>query len=306
MPIAIGVDIGGSHISSAAVDMEKSEIIPGSYFHGDVNNKASKEEIFKNWSQIINKSIDLVKDQDILGVGIAMPGPFRYKEGVALFERNDKYETLYGVSVKDELPQYFSKELPIRFLNDATSFGIGGTLINKTKNSHRVVAITLGTGFGAAFLKDNIPLVHEKDVPEDGCLWDKDFQDGIADDYFSTRWFVSKYQQMSGKNGVGGVKDLVKNKKIDTTEIFEEFAENMSSFLLPHLQNFDADLLVLGGSIAKSHDLFMPSVLNKWKMNNREVPVAIVENTEEAGIIGSSYLFYEPFWNKIKNNLPAI
>lgn len=169
-----------------------------------------------------------------------------------------------------------------------------------------MVAITLGTGFGAAFLEDNIPLVNQKDVPEDGCLWDKDFQDGIADDYFSTRWFISKYQQISGKNGVGGVKDLVKNKKIDTTEIFEEFAENMSNFLLPHLQNFDADLLVLGGSIAKSHDLFMPSVLKKWKSNNREVPVAIVENTEEAGIIGSSYLFNEPFWNKIKNNLPAI
>ena len=306
MPIAIGVDIGGSHISSAAVDMEKSEIIPGSYFHGDVNNKASKEEIFKNWSRVINQSIEPVKDQEILGVGIAMPGPFRYKEGVALFERNDKYETLYGVSVKEELPHYFSKELPIRFLNDATSFGVGGTLINRTKNSHRVVAITLGTGFGAAFLEDNIPLVNQKDVPEDGCLWDKDFQDGIADDYFSTRWFISKYQQISGKNGVGGVKDLVKNKKIDTTEIFEEFAENMSNFLLPHLQNFDADLLVLGGSIAKSHDLFMPSVLKKWKSNNREVPVAIVENAEEAGIIGSSYLFNEPFWNKIKNNLPAI
>lgn len=306
MPIAIGVDIGGSHISSAAVNMEKSEIIPGTFFHADINNKASKEEIFSNWSQIINKSLEPVKNENVLGVGIAMPGPFKYKEGIALFNRNDKYEALYGISIKNELPEYFTRKLPIRFLNDATSFGVGGTMINKSKNSHRVVAITLGTGFGAAFLKDNIPLVHEKNVPEDGCLWDKEFLDGIADDYFSTRWFISKYKQVSGKNSVGGVKDLVRNKKIDTSDIFEEFSENISNFLFPHLKNFNADLLVLGGSIAKSYKLFLPSILKKWKSKNCDVKVAIVENTEEAGIIGSSYLFNEPFWNKIKNNLPDI
>lgn len=306
MPIAIGVDIGGSHISSAAVDMEKSEIIPGTYFHGEVDNKASKQEIFRTWAGIINKSLKPFKDQQILGVGIAMPGPFRYKDGVALFERNDKYEALYGVCVRDELPEYLSRPLPIRFLNDATSFGVGGALLNQSKEHHHVVAITLGTGFGAAFLEDDVPLVKEKNVPKDGCLWDKNFQDGIADDYFSTRWFISRYKQITGKNGVGGVKDLVEKPEIDLSGIFDEFAQNMSTFLFPYLESFETDLLVLGGSIAKSHQLFMPSVLESWRKEHKEISVAIVENTEEAGIIGSSHLFDETFWNKIKNNLPAI
>lgn len=306
MPIAIGVDIGGSHISSAAVDMEKSEIIPGTYFHSEIDNKASKQQIFETWARTINKSLKPMEESDILGVGIAMPGPFKYKDGVALFERNDKYEALYGVSVKNELPDYLSKPLPVRFLNDATSFGVGGVLLNKNKNWHHVLAITLGTGFGAAFLEDDIPLVREKNVPKDGCLWDKHFRGGIADDYFSTRWFVSRYKQITGKNGVGGVKDLVDKAEIDLSGIFDEFAINMSNFLLPYLKNFDADLLVLGGSIAKSHERFLPSVLERWRQNHKEIPVAIVENTEEAGILGSSQLFDEAFWNKIKNNLPAI
>lgn len=306
MPIAIGVDIGGSHISSAAVDIERSEIIPGTYFHGDVDSKASREEIFKKWTCIINKSLESLKDEQVLGVGIAMPGPFRYKEGIALFERNDKYESLYGVSVLDELPKYFSRELPVRFLNDATSFGVGGTLINKAGNGQRVVAITLGTGFGAAFLDNGLPVVHEENVPEGGCLWNKQFLKGIADDYFSTRWFLSRNKELSGKNGIIGVKELLDSKEIDPSEIFEEFAANMSTFLLPYLRQFKADLLVMGGSIAKAHHYFLPAVREKWQQREQDIPVAVVTHTEDAGIIGSAHLFNESFWNRIKNDLPDI
>lgn len=306
MPIAIGVDIGGSHISSAAVNMDNFEIIPGTYFHGDVDSKASKEEIFKKWSRVINGTLAQLNDKKVVGVGIAMPGPFRYKDGIALFEINDKYEALFGVSVKDEFPQYLSKDVPLRFLNDATSFGVGGSLINKIGSKNKVVAITLGTGFGAAFLNDNIPTVNDESVPEGGCLWDKKYLDGIADDYFSTRWFLSRYKSISGKNGLLGVKDLVESEEIDTDDIFNEFALNMSGFLLPHLEKFEANILVMGGSISKAHKLFLPTMLENWKSRDLDISVEIVSNTEEAGIIGSSYLFEENFWSRIKNNLPLI
>ncbi len=306
MPIAIGVDIGGSHISSAAVDMSNNKIIAKTYFHGEVDSKASKERIFAQWAEVINATLASLEGKSVLGIGIAMPGPFKYKDGIALFKRNDKYESLYGVSVLEELPAYLESTAPLRFLNDASSFGIGGALMNKAANIHRVVAITLGTGFGAAFLKDNIPLTKEKEVPKDGCLWNKSFQEGIADDYFSTRWFLSSYKKASGKNGIGGVKDLVALKEFNSEKIFGEFAKNISRFMLPYLEKFETDLLVLGGSISKANQLFLPEVLENWKKKNFKIPVKIVENTEEAGIIGASYLFEENFWKEIKNELPEI
>ncbi|MGS2737890.1 ROK family protein [Sinomicrobium sp. M5D2P17] len=304
MPVTIGVDIGGSHISSAAVDMERSEIIPGTYFRGDVNSKATKKEIFLKWAYVINKSLESLKNEQPLGVGIAIPGPFHYKEGIALFKRNDKYESLYGVSVLNELPSFLNQELPIRFLNDATSFGIGAIYINKGANRQRIVAVTFGTGFGATFLKNGLPMVHEKNVPEGGYLWDKDFLDGIADDYFSTRWFLSRYKELSGKNEIIGVKELLELKDIDPTGIFEEFAENVNVFLMPYLKKFGADLLVIGGSIAKAHHYFLPAIYKKWLHQN--VSVTVIENTEEASIIGSAYLFDNVFWNQVKDELPVI
>lgn len=304
MPIAIGVDIGGSHISSAAVDLENIKAIPGTYFNGVINSRASKKEVYEKWSTIINQSLKNLNPKEVLGIGMAMPGPFRYKKGIALFERNGKYESLHQACVPSELSHYLVKDLSLRFLNDASAFGVGSALLNKMGNKKKIIAITLGTGFGAAFLENNIPVVNEERVPEGGCLWDKAFLKGIADDYFSTRWFISRYEELSGQNNITGVKDLLVTEDFDASVLFEEFAENISSFMFPYLKTFDADILIMGGSISKSHHLFLPAVQEKWKANGLELPIVILENTEEAGIIGSSFLFNDFFWNKVEKVLP--
>lgn len=306
MPIAIGVDIGGSHISSAAVNMNTLEIISGTYNNGAVDSKASKEEIFEHWAHVINKTLEKVKNEEILGIGMAMPGPFEYKKGIALFEENDKYEALYEVSVGEEFPGYLLiKNMKMRFLNDASSFGLGGYLSSKLKDAKKIIAVTLGTGFGASFLKNRVPVINGNDVPEGGCLWDKEFKESFADDYFSTRWFLQKHLELTGSNGIKGVKDIVEEDNGSTKEIFEEFAKNLSEFMLPYLEKFDADLLVLGGNITKAHSLFLPKLKQYWEQNNCNVATAIIENTEEASIIGSSYLFNELFWKSAKKELPT-
>lgn len=307
MRITIGVDIGGSHISSAAVNMDTYKIIPGTYFKSPVNSKASKEEILREWGNVINQTLEKVGDENVMGIGIAMPGPFQYKTGIAMFERNDKYESLHKVSIASELPKYLNGEnISIRFLNDASSFGVGGALIKKIEKNQKLVAITLGTGFGAAFLKNHIPVVNDEGVPEGGCLWDKAFHDGIADDYFSTRWFLSKYKESTGDNGIGGVKEIVDTNSAISLQLFEEFALNFSEFMLPHLTKFDADLLVIGGNISKAHHLFIPAFIQNLKEKGCDISVAIMDNTEKACIIGSSYLFKTDFWNKVKEELPEL
>ena len=307
MKIAVGVDIGGSHISSAAVNMETLKIIPGTHFNGYINSKASKEIIFEGWAHIINKTLKMLKNKDILGIGMAMPGPFEYSKGTAMFQGNDKYEALYKVSVANEFPQYLCKgNLSLRFLNDASSFGLGGALTKNAGNTKRVLAVTLGTGFGAAFLKDRIPVSNGGSVPEGGCLWDKKFKEGIADDYFSTRWFLKKHMELTGYSDIKGVKDLVYENNNSTYKIFDEFAENLSGFMLPYLQKFDPDLLILGGNIAKSYELFLPAVVQNWRQRDYEITIAVIENSEEIGIIGSSYLFQPEFWKKVKKELPVL
>lgn len=307
MALIIGVDVGGSHVSSAAVDNENFKIVPNTYFTGIVDNKSSKEIIFSKWAAVINKTIEKCP-QDKIQIAFSMPGPFQYETGRAMFEGNDKFEALYNVVIPDEFSKYITsgKNISFRFLNDASSFGIGSSLLNGLdKKVRKVVAITLGTGFGASFLDSTVPLTSGENIPENGCLWDKIFQDGIADEFFSTRWFIKKYEEYSGSQITDGVKEVSYKNDDFSRRVFEEFAHNFSAFLLPFLNNFNCNTLVLGGNITKCHALFLPKVLQIWKDNNCEIEVIILENTEESSIIGASYMFNELFWSKVKVALPS-
>ena len=311
MSITIGVDIGGSHISSAAINSNDFVIIPQTYFSGSVDSKASKEVIIKKWAAIINRTIQAVQNisgfdaAEKIGIAFSMPGPFQYETGVAMFEGNDKFESLYNVSVSQELiPHLYAQNVSFRFLNDASCFGVGGALIEKSKSKNKIIAITLGTGFGAAFLDNKIPVTYGDNVPHNGCLWDKPFQDSIADNYFSTRWFLNQYESSTGSRLTGGVKEIASIDTSSTAKIFDDFANNLSEFLAPFIIDFDAELLVLGGNIAKSHQLFLSKVQENFKSKNIEVAICLVENTEQTSILGSSYLYNETFWERIKTELP--
>ncbi|UJH92863.1 ROK family protein [Antarcticibacterium sp. 1MA-6-2] len=135
-------------------------------------------------------------------------------------------------------------------------------------------------------------------------MWDKKFKDGVADDYFSTRWFVQRYNQLSGKEGINGVKEIVAANDRYTQEVFKEFSENLGEFLAPYVHGFNPDILIIGGNIAKAHELFLPAVLENFESANFNLTMKIIENTEEAGIVGSSYLFHPDFWSRLKKELP--
>lgn len=306
MSMIVGIDIGGSHISSAAVNNETFEIIADTWFRGAVDSKASKDVILKKWAEIINQTLSKIETAETIGIAFSMPGPFQYETGIAMFEGNDKYESLYNVNVPEELTNYLdNKNVKFRFLNDATSFGIGSALNQKDGGANqKVVAITLGTGFGASFLNNVIPVISGQNVPENGCLWDKPFKDSIADDYFSTRWFLNKYENYSGQKVADGVKEIASKNDPFSAKVFEEFVNNLSEFLLPYLVKFDADSLVIGGNIAKCSTLFLPKIIQKWKEKGTEITITILENTEESSILGSIYMFNEVFWERIKEELP--
>jgi len=302
--IVIGVDVGGSHIICSAIDAKTLQVIPQTTFSSKINNKASKNDVLKNWAIVINKTIKCLPNIEKISIGFAMPGPFQYKSGIAMFENNDKYENLYNVSLPNELPKFLEgNNFEFRFLNDATSFGVGVACMGKAKESEKVIAITLGTGFGSCFIKNGIPQVKGINVPEGGCLWDKSFKNGIADDFFSTRWFVKRYFELSGVQ-VDGVKEIVSLNNEFSTIVFSEFSNNLAKFLSPVINDYKPNVIVLGGNISNASDKFMPEVKKLLKKENLDTDFVVSNLMEEAAIIGSAKLFDTDFWEKIKNDLP--
>jgi len=307
---AIGVDIGGTHVSCAACDIEKQIYLPDTLSEHDLDNQGTKEEILDIWSLTIQETIRKIGLEHLTGIGFAMPGPFDYANGVALFKGNNKkYESLYGVNVPHELRKRLQlpESFPIRFINDATAFAIGEDWIGKTAGTKRSLAITLGTGFGSAFLAERLPVVTGDEVPENGCVWHLPFENGNADDYFSTRGFLNRYKVLTGieLNGVKQLADLAEKDPI-AHHLFVDFGTKLALFLYPRMERFRVETLVMGGNISHAFHLFGPAMQTYLTQNGSKVKLEISELKESASMIGSAVLIDNQYYEKIRNLLPLM
>ncbi len=305
--ISIGVDVGGSHVSCTAYDLNKKTLLESTHAENSLNNHGKPDEIIEAWGKTIRKTMESVGKQNVAGIGFAMPGPFDYVKGIPMFTgENEKYENIYGMNVPDKLRKYLSlpDDFKIRFINDATAFAIGEDQVGKANNFAHSLSVALGTGFGSAFIKDGLPIVEGNEVPEQGCLWHLPFEDGIADDYFSTRGLLKRFELVTGKklSGVKEIAELAENNNA-AQDLFNDFGEKMGVFLRPWIEKFGLEAFVIGGNISKAFPLFGDSLNNYLSDNNLGVKVFISALKENASFIGAATLVDDSFYVRV---FPAI
>lgn len=307
--LAIGADIGGSHISCAAVELSTGKVLKETLSGREVNNQGQASEIISVWSDAVKDVLGKINIGDVCGIGFAMPGPFDYVKGISYIKGVAKYESLYGFNIGDAIltrlgvPDNFA----IRFMNDASSFAVGEAWAGKASVVNRSISITLGTGFGSAFIENKIPVVDGPVVPKLGCVYHLPYNGKIADESFSTRWFVSSYRNATGKE-ISGVRELAEIAKSDkiAQALFTEYGNSMGIFLAPWLNRFHAEMLVIGGNISYAYDLFGDVFETRLKSENCICMVEISELKEDAALLGSAYLFNDYFWKSVQHALPLM
>jgi len=302
--LAIGVDVGGSHISCAACDLSKKNYLPETYSENPLDNQGTLDEIMAVWSQTIGQTIRKTGVENIAGIGFAMPGPFDYANGIALFKGDvKKYESLYGHNIsyilKEELD--LPNDFPVRYINDATAFALGEDWLGKASGFNRSLSITLGTGFGSAFLKNHRPVVSGDEVPATGAVWHLPFGDGNADDYFSTRGLLNRYQ-IRTRQELSGVKELAALASSDETarELFVDFGYKMGVFLKPWIEKSGTEILVIGGNISHAFSLFGKHLQDYFAENDLHIPIEVSELKETASMIGSAILADDFYYQQIR------
>ena len=150
--IVTGVDIGGSHISAALVDLEDKAIVEGTFVRRHLNPHDDAQTITNEWSDTIRA---VNSDGPIGNVGIAMPGPFDYENGISFIKGQNKYEQLYKANIKNLLAHALNITAgQITFRNDAACFLQGEVFAGTMISFNHCVGITLGTGFGSAVYKN--------------------------------------------------------------------------------------------------------------------------------------------------------
>ncbi|MDT0677880.1 ROK family protein [Autumnicola musiva] len=297
---SIGVDIGGSHISACLYNHNKKEVNKESLIYRKIDSKGSKKEIIHGWVDAL-ETCRQTTEEEVVGIGIAMPGPFDYYNGISLIKDVDKLTALYKINIRVELSEKLGiQPLNIRFINDATAFSIAEAMVGCAAQYKRVVAVTLGTGLGSSFLIDGKPIILDKRVPEGGFLYNQFYHNEMADDVFSTRGILNRYKSLSGNNipNVRAICDRVEEDDSAKKSLLQ-FGGELGDFLKPYLHEFDAEVLVLGGNIAKAFPYF-GKALSAYLP---DIPVKVSNLGEQAAITGSALLVDNGYYNTIKSTL---
>ena len=275
----IGVDIGGSHITAAYIDAVEFKIVENSLIRERVAALESAEVIINAW---VNALLPLVSitDKESVYIGIAMPGPFDYENGISLMKGQMKYESLYELNVLEVLSQKLGiPEGNILFRNDAESFLHGELISGAVAGEERAIGITLGTGLGTA------SNCQGKTVDCDLAFLP--FKGKTAEDYISTRWFSKCYNELTGLEIKNVEALLASDDQGIKDQVFEEFGQNLALFLNHFIAQERPDVVVIGGNIARTWDHFMPIV--KRNLDNKEISIKQSVMWEDAALVGAAY-----------------
>ena len=277
----LGIDIGGSHITAAVIDMQQRNILKSSFTRERVDSHGSTEQIIQTWSNVIKLAYKKA-DIQIGCLGIAMPGPFDYDNGISYIAGNDKYAAFYGLNVKEML----ASELQINsdqilMSNDAACFLAGEVFAGEARAYQNLVGITLGTGLGSAVCKEG--------KITDANLWCSSFLNGIAEDYLSTRWFLKRYYELTGLN-ILNVRELTLLYEENQTvrKIFTEFSHNLGLFLKDFQQDHVVEAIVIGGNIANASNRFLSNVIKYLESQGINTPIHISRLNEDAALVGAA------------------
>jgi glucokinase len=266
---AIVFDVGGTSIKAAVV-REDGETVPDTVETFPSCGKEGKETLLAHFYGLIAGRVALLDKLsggapfEVIGVGYAFPSPFDYENGICYIRGQDKYDALYGTNLREamkariaadaEVGEKLSAQAPIVFDNDAAMFAAGQLAFGHAKRYRRSICITIGTGTGSSFIDEN-------GIVKGRELWNDPFRDGIADDYISKRGMlrVAAAYGLGADGDVKAIADAARTGDTKAADAFASFGRLFGELLAPYIREFRPEAIIVGGNIAKSHELFIPS-----------------------------------------------
>ncbi|MBO4633846.1 MAG: ROK family protein [Bacteroidales bacterium] len=190
------------------------------------------------------------------GLGIAIPGPFDFHEGVFLMKH--KYAGVYGERFRDlaGIPD----TVPVKFMHDVNAPLIGALRMLGLRNA---ALVTIGTGLGFSYALDGVV----KENPEGSpalSLWNRPWKDGILEDIVSARGISTAYTRKSGQP-CSSAYDVAKKANagdLAALEAYSEAGATLGEALQPLMEELGIDTLLMGGQISKSLNLMIRPLQN--------------------------------------------
>ncbi|OCC08016.1 ROK family protein [Streptomyces sp. PTY087I2] len=256
------LEIGGTHVTAALVDMATGQPVAGSVVRRPVAADAGSTEILDSFAEAARR----IAAPEGARWGVAVPGPFDYAAGVGKFRGIGKFEALHDIDVGAELSDRLPRPRAVSFLNDADAFALGEHHGGAAAGRDRSVCVTLGTGVGSSFLRDGLPVTEGPAVPPGGRAH-RISVDGLPlEEVISRRAIRARYARAAGIGepaegpDVSAIAELARGADRHAAATISGCFIALGRALAPWCTAFRPGVMVIGGSMAASWDLIGPAL----------------------------------------------
>ncbi|WP_136193141.1 polyphosphate--glucose phosphotransferase [Actinomyces procaprae] len=216
--IACGIDIGGSGVKGARVDLETGEFI-GDRIRIETPQPATPDAV----AEVCRELLEGLGVSANVPVGVAFPAPIVH--GTVPFIANLD-GSWAGIDVNELMLRHLGRE--VTALNDADAAGLAEVAFGAAKGvPGTVIVTTLGTGIGSAIIVDGtlVPNTELGHLEIDGYDAEKRASSGQREQ-----------QELSWK----------------------KWAKRLQRYYSHVEMLFSPDLFVVGGGVSKKHEKFLP------------------------------------------------
>lgn len=288
--VAIGVDIGGTKIRVGIVGAEGvvydvPRTIP-------TCAELPGEEIVQRLIALIKETLSHAGEYDVLGIGVGCTGPLDLRKGMLLEVEN--LPTLNNYPLLQVLEE--ALQMKVKMENDANALILAEALWGAGKDADTVLGFTLGTGIGCALIEHGKVWQGKNDCA--GEIWTAPYRDGILEEYVSGNALTRLYELHTGKHLSGTeIAALAIAGEEAAKQVWDEFAQALAYALSWTVNMLDPQVVVIGGSIIKSANLFWEQADTSFR---RYVCRSVADSVslkpaalgDDAGFIGAAALFF--------------
>lgn len=312
--IILAADIGGTTCKLGVLD-ENLEILHKWEIPTKTENNG--ESILKNVydSFVANAKHKNYDMNDVLGIGLGVPGPIDFKTGVVNGAINLNWHG--KINIKEQFEKLSG--LPVYVDNDANVATLGEKFKGAGQNEHDVICVTLGTGVGGGIISNN-ELVHghngsggelghfkvdfkerfQCNCGKKGCLETVASATGVVN--LSYHYYAELQFQTV-------IEDAIKNRTLQAKMVFDaakagdEFAtyvikkvaRNLAYALSVFSVVTNPKYIIIGGGVSKAGDFLIQHIEDVYReitftpaTQGTKIVTATLGN--DAGIIGAAGL----------------
>lgn len=142
----LGIDLGGTNISTGIVDENGNILIKAST---PTIKGRDAEDILDDMAELSKKLMNElnVTEKDIEAIGVGLPGMIDKKKGLSIYANNLKFN---NTNIVEEMQKRI--DLPCYIENDANCAAIGENVCGVAYGNENLIYITIGTGLGAGII----------------------------------------------------------------------------------------------------------------------------------------------------------